>query len=199
MVDMLMRRHQDYAVGYRIKANDWEVEADTAQEVASLLRILDGSGGEHADRAVQIEQGPKHKPWTAFKAALLEEKVEGHLAQQSLLWHLASLEDPECLYKEDLAKHFKMSTQQLGGVLSGLAKNAKKIGAEPLFFIEKMQRNGKRTCRYRLNEEFRQHFKRVIERKFQKETEPERTYEDPPVPRSVPNGAPVPNGGAVKQ
>jgi hypothetical protein len=161
-LDMLLRC-QNLGVAYKIKTNNWEVVADTAQEVAQLLRILNGNGGPHSE---EIEQRPDPRPWTLMRVALLEEAVREHPTQTSLLLTLAYQDNVESLYKEELAQQKGMSTPQLGGVLSGLAKNAKKLGTGPLFFVEKVQRNGKRTCRYRVDDNFKRFYRMATEQQF---------------------------------
>src|ERR1700682_5080749 len=81
-LDMLLRCRQNRGVAYKIKTNNWEVVADTAQEVAQLLRILNGNGGPHSE---EIEQRPDPRPWTLMRVALLEEAVQEHPTQASLL------------------------------------------------------------------------------------------------------------------
>ena len=46
------------------------------------------------------------------------------------------------------------SGQQLGGVLSGIAKNAKKLNLPSPFQIEHIVLSEEKTCRYSVNSEF---------------------------------------------
>lgn len=148
MLDML--RYARYLVrrpmAYRVKINNVQIEADTLAEVLELLRqsppiALDGK--------LQLPS----LGWTTHSVARLLNLIQAQEKQLFVLYELQSYA-PEGLLKEELIKHQEMSAQQLGGVLSGLAKNAKKLNCTPPIEIEHTVRNGQKTCRYSLCHEF---------------------------------------------
>jgi hypothetical protein len=158
MLDMLARWYDNkHQMAFRVKIGNWEIETDTSQEMLDLLRAIGLNGIQ--DQVVRKENNPIS--WTAAGVTRLLEMVEQSPSQIKLLGTLGCA--TEALLKDDLAKQFG-SAQQLGGVLAGIAKNAKKIGSPPIFTVKKLQLNGNRTCRYHIDPEFQHLFVELMER-----------------------------------
>jgi hypothetical protein len=154
MLDMLdsVLLNRRRAVAYRIKIGGVQVEADTAEEVFELLKGAEGRNGD--DLNVSLISVNRIVPaWTAAAALKFYESI--HTQSQQLRVFLELSRSTHGVFKEDLVKKVTVNPQQLGGILAGLAKNAKKFCTAPLFVVEKLQINKKRTCRYNLALPFR--------------------------------------------
>ncbi len=150
MLDML--RYARYLVrrpmAYRVKINNVQIEADTLAEVLELLKQ---SPPVTPDGKLQLPAFG----WTTHSVARLFDLIK---AQDTQLFVLTALQAfvPEGSLKEELTKRLDISAQQLGGVLSGLAKNSKKLNCESPVEIEHIPalRKGQKTCRYSLRTDF---------------------------------------------
>jgi hypothetical protein len=161
-----IRRLDLRVVSYRVTINGTTVEMDSPEEVYQLLAK---SSADSSSR-VSIEGNGARQDWTAFKATQFLNRLPANSLQRRvirLLYHAK----PDGVSKEDLLKELETTdSQQAGGVLSGLAKNAKKLGLTSPLEIEKTRdQTGRRTYIYRLHGDFRQ----LLERADKKE-EPRR-------------------------
>ncbi len=142
---------------YRIKLGERLIEADTPDEVCELLKRLETDG---AGAIVEAPQRHVFDRWTLMGVALFMEIIENRPDQRNLIVRLYS---QQAWRKESLVAASKISAQQLGGVLAGIAKNAKKIGRPPVVKVEHIQLAGRRTCVYRLDDTFRQFLARELQ------------------------------------
>ena len=164
---------------YRIKLGERVIEADTPDEVCELLKRLDTDGA-----GAIIEASLRHDKWSLTSVALFMEIIENRPDQRNLIVRLYS---QQAWRKESLVAASKISAQQLGGILAGIAKNAKKIGRPPVVKVEHIQLAGQRTCLYRLDDTFR-HF---LANELQPETN--RAAQDGSAgARPIGSGAPTP-------
>jgi hypothetical protein len=139
-------------VAYRIKIGSVQVEADTAEEVFQLLKRAEGADGYGLDVSV-VNVSRIVPEWTAAATLKFYESIHTQSQQSRVFVELSR--STHGVLKEELVKKVKVNAQQLGGILAGLAKNAKKFCTAPVFVVEKLQINKKRTCRYNLALPFR--------------------------------------------
>jgi len=139
----------------RLKAGKFDVVADTPEEAAKIMTLLDPS----LVRGIREPEFPRglSVEWSAQLVEAFRELLKEQPLQRRLLNSLYAGGRAGVL-KEDLVKELKLNNaKQLAGPFSGLAKNAKKIGLarEAVYSMEKIQVEGKRTYRYWPNESLR--------------------------------------------
>jgi hypothetical protein len=142
-------------VSVRLKIGQFEVTTDTPSEAAEMIRLFDSALSDsvseptliHRPRAIRTEWDATN--YEAFQSLLKEQPLQRRLLNNLFF---AGYEGKS---KEELVKDLELDTpKQLAGPLSGLAKNAEKIGLarEAVYTMEKVQIDGKRTYRYSLSE-----------------------------------------------
>lgn len=132
-------------MAYRVKINNVQIEADTLPEVIELLK--------QASVPFKGDFRLPGRGWKTASVAHFINSISSQTNQLAVLYELKSF-GPEGLLKEELMKILATSGQQLGGVLSGIAKNAKKLNLPSPFQIEHIVLNEEKTCRYSLDPEF---------------------------------------------
>ena len=132
-------------MAYRVKINNVQIEADTLPEVIELLK--------QASVPFEGDFRLPGRGWKTAPVAHFINSISSQTNQLAVLYELKSF-GPEGLLKEELMKILATSGQQLGGVLSGIAKNAKKLNLPSPFQIEHIVLNEEKTCRYSLDPEF---------------------------------------------
>ncbi len=143
-------------VSVRLKVGQFEVTTDTPEEAAGIIRLFDPalSAGPISSPKLVKKRRPVLLIWDyehlkAFKGLLKEQPL-----QRALLNSLFYAREKGKL-KELLVKELELdNAKQLAGPLSGLVKNAEKIGLarEAVYTMEKIQIEGKRTYRYLIND-----------------------------------------------
>lgn len=130
MLDLLRYAHYlvHRSMAYRVTINNVQIEADTLAEVMELLKQ---SPPIAPDGKLQLPAFG----WTTHSVARFLDSIKTQEKQLVVLYTLKS-DAPQGLLKEELAKRLEMSAQQLGGVLAGISKNAKKLNSEPPIEIE---------------------------------------------------------------
>lgn len=155
MLDMV--RYARYLVNkpmaYRVSINNIQIEADTLAEVMELIKQIPSS------QSPSILPDGKLLPfrigtgWNQHSVARLLNLIGLQTKQLAVLYELNSA-GVEGLLKEELVKTLGTSGQQLGGTLSGIAKNAKKLNLPPVFEIEHTHVGEGKTCRYSIRGDF---------------------------------------------
>jgi len=115
-------------MAYRIKIKNVQIEADTLAEVMELLKQSPPISPDGGLRLPIFA-------WTTHSVARFLDLIKTQAKQLAVLYELRSFA-PDGLLKEELTKYLETSAQQLGGVLAGIAKNAKKLNCEPPIEIE---------------------------------------------------------------
>jgi hypothetical protein len=138
------------AMPYRVKIGSAQIEADTAEEVFALLKRTEESGN---GESVSVTAKRIEPEWTPDASLAFLKSLNAQIHQRQVMQVLLGVTNG--ITKEDLLAKIDRDAQQLGGTLSGIAKNAKKYCAEPVFELQRLQINGKRTCRYELTVGYR--------------------------------------------
>lgn len=139
-------------MAYRVKINNIQIETDTLAEVIELLK-----------QASVPLNGDFHLPtleWNMTSVARFLDSISSQTNQLAVLLELKSA-GPTGLLKEELIRILGTSGQQLGGVLSGIAKNSKKLNLGTVFEIEHVVVDGQKTCRYSVCPDFEESWARL--------------------------------------
>jgi hypothetical protein len=158
---------------------------DTAREVFELIKEAQKNGASNIVMAAN-EEPARMQEWTSAVVESFGDLIRRHGFQMKVITIL--LKSQEWVTKPDLMKSLNLEDgQQLGGSLSGLSKNAVKLGVPPVFEMERVQINGVRTSRYRLTKDFRaaltdliEHRRREAEQEMYNRNHPAEEDEDIP-------------------
>jgi hypothetical protein len=133
-------------MAYRVKINNVQIEADTLAEVIELIKQAS---------PIPLNSQPQLPlfEWNTHSVARFLNSISSQEKQLAVLHELKSA-GPAGLLKEELTKALGTSGQQLGGVLSGIAKNAKKLNLSTVCEINHIVVKGSKTCRYTLRSDF---------------------------------------------
>jgi hypothetical protein len=145
-------RLQFRTMSYRVAIGNAVVEMDSAKEVYELLEKSAGEGSMPAS----IEERIIQSDWNEANTQKLSRSLPSESLQRRairVLYHGSA----DGLSREDLLKEMAIEdAQKLGGVLSGLSKNAKKLKLVSPINIEKTRdQSGRRTYLYKLHSSFR--------------------------------------------
>jgi hypothetical protein len=170
-------------MAYRVEINGSLVVMDNPREVFELLKEAKRIGLPRITMTASEEPG-KRADWTADLCESFRELIRSHGHQIEAINSL--LRVPDWILKGDLITAMGFADgQQLGGCLSGISKNAKKMGLPPVFEMERLQVSGVRTSRYRLTTDFRAAVMEMIEQRNRRRREEEDRYRDD---QDIPNG-----------
>ena len=149
---LLMDRLTSSAVSYRVTIAGKTVEMDSPEEVYRLLSASPTLNGQ----TVEVEERRGLPAWD-MRTGMQFIKSLGYSSPQSALIRELYHGTDDGMPLGEVLQTLKMTEpRQLGGVLSGLAKNAKKLGLKSPIEIERT-RNGKgeRSYIYRLDPLFK--------------------------------------------
>jgi hypothetical protein len=142
-------------VSVRLKVGQFEVTTDTPEEAAVIMRLFDPNLSAAVSDFKLLERSrPTLTEWTSERLTAFHVLLNDQPLQRRLLNNLYFAGYKGKL-KEELVTDLGLeNAKQLAGPLSGLAKNAEKIGLarEAVYSMEKLQVKGERTYRYSLNE-----------------------------------------------
>lgn len=147
-------------MGYRIVIGGVPIECDSIDEALALAQR---AGGAVSDKPQRIEAVPTPSGNSRWTEARMKEMF-GHLKgnQRRLVEEL--LDHPEGRTDEQLLTAFGLKDgRELGGVFTGLWKNAKKVGADPSDVYQKQSITiaDRRGYEYTLSESFRRMAEKV--------------------------------------
>lgn len=142
-------------VSVRLKVGQFEVTTDTPEEAARIIQLFDPrlSAGPASNLRVVGRSRPTLTKWDGERLTAFRALIEDQPLQRQLLDCLVRAGQDGRL-KDELVKELELdNAKQLAGPLSGLAKNAEKIGLarEAVYQMEKMQIERERTYRYSLS------------------------------------------------
>lgn len=154
-------------MSYRVSIGNTIVEMDTSQEV---LDLLEKSCGQDATIAT-IEHSAQPE-WDNEKFDRLSKRLPESSLQRTIIRALYR-GNPDGLSREELLEASGVEdAQKIGGALSGLSKNAKKLSLPSPVDIQKTRdQGGRRTYLYKLSASFRRIFE---SRDQQRKVPPER-------------------------
>jgi hypothetical protein len=143
------------SVSVRLKVGQFEVTTDTPEEAARIIQLFDPnlSAGQVSNLRAVGRSRPTLTKWDSERLKAFRALIEDQPLQRQLLNCLVRAGQDGKL-KGELVKELKLeNAKQLAGPLSGLAKNAEKIGLarEAVYEMEKIQIDGERTYRYTLS------------------------------------------------
>jgi hypothetical protein len=148
-------------MSYRVEIDGCSITMDNVREVFELIKEAKKNGSPNVVMAAS-EEPAKMQEWTPAVVESFGDLIRRHGLQMKVTTVL--LRAPEWVTKSDLMKSLNLQDgQQLGGSLSGLSKNAAKLGVPPVFEMERVQIGGARTSRYRLTKDFRAALTDLIE------------------------------------
>jgi hypothetical protein len=149
-------------VSYRVAIGNTIVEMDSAREVHDLLEKIAAAG----TNAASVEERLSQLEWNETHTQRLSKILPQESLQRRLIRVLCQA-SPDGLSRDELLAAMETEdAQKLGGVLSGLSKNSKKLNLPSPVDIEKTRdQNGRRTYLYRLNASFRTTLEFVDRRK----------------------------------
>ena len=153
---------------YIIEINGVPVRCATAEAALELIRLNGSSGAptpshrrQHASGNGQAEAAAHNTRWTDQRIDEFFKMIEGK-PQRRLIDELLKYDDRT---DEQLIGLLQLgSGSALGGVFSGLWKNAKKVGADPtdLYVRQTVMIGDRRAFEYALSPGFRQAAKRHL-------------------------------------
>jgi len=143
-------------MAFRVWIGSVAVDCDTPEEAIELAKRAEGAASSTPRSTAKVsEQGTKDgSRWTEKRVSDFLRLVEGDQRKllDTLLEHADGRTDDQLLQFLSLR-----DGRQLAGVLSGLVKNTKKVGADPsdLYIKKPATIGGKRVFEYFLSESFR--------------------------------------------
>jgi hypothetical protein len=138
-------------MAFRVLVGNIPVECDSLEEALELAKRADGAP---ASRKPGAEANTDGSRWTKRRVADFFDLIEGN--QQKLIDAL--LEHSEGRTDEQLLQLLSLKDgRQLAGVTAGMAKNAKKVGADPeeLYIRKRVIIGGRKVHEYMLTDSFR--------------------------------------------
>jgi hypothetical protein len=162
MLDKLFRdRLISHSVSYRVVVAGRTVEMDTPEEVYRLLTATSTVNGQ----GIEVEERIGHPAWDKNIGVKFINSLGHGSPQITLIRNLYHHADGG-LSLDEVLEALKMGEpRQLGGVLSGLAKNAKKLGFKSPVEIERTRNvKGQRSYIYRLEPLFRAALEEMIDK-----------------------------------
>jgi hypothetical protein len=139
---------------YVVEIDGVAVRCLTPQDAIALVRASSGASTGTTHRAASGASGNGHTRWTDQRTAEFFKLIEGK--QRKLIDELLQYDERT---DEQLVSLLGLANgPALGGVFSGLWKNAKKVGADPNeLYVKKTSMIGdKRVFEYSLSSGFRQ-------------------------------------------
>jgi hypothetical protein len=166
-------------MSYKVEIAGISITMDNPREVFELLKEAKRNGTSKLTM-VASEEPARKLEWTPDVVDSFTNLIRPLGNQRKVL--LALFKASDWVTKADLMENLGLTDgQQLGGSLSGLSKNATKMGLPPVFEVERLQISGTRTSRYRLLSDLRSAIIELINfRESQKEKEAERYRESAP-------------------
>lgn len=144
---------------FKVWYNNLLVECETVDDVDALSqRISSPATKQNATSGLKafVDTGGAQSRWTEKRVKDFFELIKGG-AQKKLVETL--MVNPEGQTDDQLCRLLNLDGgNALGGVTSGAAKNAKKVGADPndLFVKKRVNIDGKKVREYFLTSSFRQ-------------------------------------------
>lgn len=170
-----------YRMSYRVEIDGHPIVMDSPREVFQLLQEAKKLRIPRLSlEATEVANG-EAREWSAETCEAFREMIRQHVQQTTLIGALLAAES-EWLTKSQLMHSLKITDgQQLGGSLSGITKNAQRLGLPSPIECERLQVDGKRTSRYRLAKPFSLALLAMFEKRRREKEEAKNSMAPPPM------------------